>query len=236
MTQIMRRRRSIIIACDVPDLDALDRLLSATAHIEEIGGYKIGLSLALRYGLPIIAGRIRASSTGKVIIYDHQKASRDIPQTGDLFAQAVRDSDADAMILYPNPPERDTALSWLLAARSRNVPVIFGSWMTTPRYASNEGGPYAVNDILAQYRQAAECGVRDFVVPGNKIDATLQVVRCVRELCLDPVLYAPGFGRQGGSLPAFSARVPGSWHPIIGSDLIDAPDMRERLMRYVEHL
>lgn len=44
-------RRSIIPAADVESLDDFERLVEATGDIPGIGGYKVGLELAMTYGL-----------------------------------------------------------------------------------------------------------------------------------------------------------------------------------------
>ena len=51
MSQIIKRDRSIEIACDVP-LDKFEKLVRETADIDAVGAYKIGFYLALGWGLP----------------------------------------------------------------------------------------------------------------------------------------------------------------------------------------
>ncbi|MBI2597571.1 MAG: hypothetical protein HYW50_00055 [Candidatus Diapherotrites archaeon] len=70
MQEIIKRNKSIIPACDLQTFSELEDLVEATFDIEEVGGYKIGFSLALRYGLSKAVSTIR-EYTSKPIIYDH---------------------------------------------------------------------------------------------------------------------------------------------------------------------
>ena len=88
MKRVIEADRSIVPACDVASLETLRTLVTATSGLEGIGGYKLGFTLALRYGLPACVKEIRALSQ-LPIIYDHQKAGTDIPDTGKPFMDAV---------------------------------------------------------------------------------------------------------------------------------------------------
>lgn len=83
--RLISRDKSVIPALDIKDLHQLDRIVRETTAVEGIGGYKVGFSLALRFGLPQVVSCIRGESN-LPIIYDHQKAGTDIPDTGDDFA------------------------------------------------------------------------------------------------------------------------------------------------------
>src|SRR3989338_3763611 len=94
--KIINVERSIIIACDV-DLKEYEQLVKETCQIEKIGGYKVGFYLGLKYGLPTVV-QIARKYTDKPIIYDHQKACTDIPDTGEKFVKVCKDSGIDAVI------------------------------------------------------------------------------------------------------------------------------------------
>src|SRR4051812_4749951 len=99
MQKIIDRQRSIIPACDV-DFAQFERILRETANIPEIGAYKIGAALALSEGLRSVV-KIARKYTQKPLIYDHQKAGTDIPDTGKQFASTIKSCGIDAVILFP---------------------------------------------------------------------------------------------------------------------------------------
>ncbi len=71
------------------------------------------------HGLPavIIAAR---KHTDKPIIYDHQKAGTDIPDTGRNFARVVKKAGVDTVIFFPQAgPE--TARAWIYHALDRKL-------------------------------------------------------------------------------------------------------------------
>ena len=232
MTRIIGSDRSVIVACDT-GWNLFERMLRATSTVEGVGGYKIGFHLALLHGLPAVTDLARSLAPGKALIYDHQKAGRDVPDTGVHFARTMRSAGVDAAIIYPDPLDRDTGTVWLEELLLVGVPTIVGAWMTAPRYAASEGGSRPDDAILAVYRDAVRRGVSDLVVPGNKPDA---VRRIIRETSDSAVLYAPGIGVQGGSIAGLRAIVHGPLHPIIGRGMHERLDPREALLAYVREL
>ncbi|MBI4057757.1 hypothetical protein HY405_00325 [Candidatus Microgenomates bacterium] len=97
-TEIIGRDKSVVVAADV-EASKLKELVKATCLIEGIGGYKIGLELALEQGLNRTSAVIKGE-TGLPIIYDHQKAGTDIPQTADSFAKVCRRGGVDAGLKF----------------------------------------------------------------------------------------------------------------------------------------
>ena len=93
-------RRSIIPACDVPDMETFERLIRETAGVEGIGAYKIGIELVNPFGLIEVVRRAR-EHTDRPIIFDQQKAGNDIPDMGPKFAGGLKKSGVDAAILFP---------------------------------------------------------------------------------------------------------------------------------------
>ena len=96
----MDKIRKVIPALDVTDLKQIEELIEAIDSQDVIYGYKAGFSLGLTHGLPKVVESIRKYSQ-KPIIYDHQKAATDIPDTGKLFAQTMKNSGIDEVILFP---------------------------------------------------------------------------------------------------------------------------------------
>lgn len=201
------------------------KLLRETADIDAIGAYKIGFVLALGYGLPR-AVEIARAYTEKPLIYDHQKAGTDIPDTGELFAKTVRRAGIDAVILFPQAgPETERA--WIEAAFEQGLGVIVGGLMTHRKYLRSEGGYIADEAILDMYLKASELGVNDFVVPGNRPEDIRKIRKALEDNGFPPTFYAPGFITQGGSISE-AAKVAGDcWHAIVGRDLSGADNIRE---------
>ncbi len=219
-------QRSIVPACDVFTLNQLSNIAKATKDEPRVGAYKLGFQLGLQYGLPALVETIRQHTT-KPIIYDHQKAGTDIPDTGRAFAQVCAGSGIDSVILFPQAgPETERA--WIYAALNEGLHVIIGGRMTHPAYAVSEGGFITDEGAMQMYRIAIQCGVTDFVVPGNK----LEVIQQVQKMFFDwhgsdtmiPTFWAPGFVSQGGKIEE-AAKVAGpQWHAIVGRAICEGAD------------
>ena len=233
--RVIARDRSIIPACDVETLEQFEKLVEQTASVDGIGGYKLGFGLGLRYGLPRVVEVARKHTT-KPLIYDHQKAGTDIPDTGKDFAKLNKEAGIDTVILFPQAgPETERA--WIYHARDHGLKVIVGGRMTHPAYATSEGGFIADEGALAMYRIAAQAGVTDFVVPGNKPDVIAQVKETVMtEGVKEPIFYAPGFVAQGGKIDD-AAKIAGSkFHGIVGRGIYTAKDMRLAAIEHSQNL
>jgi len=152
------------------------------------------------------------------IIYDHQKGGTDIPDLGPKFAKAVKSSGADAVILFPFGGGA-TAEAWIKSCQEEGLVVLVGGHMTQPKFLENEGGFIADFGPEAIYRLAAEKGVTNFVVPGNKTDYVLKYRQLLEEvLGVDNfILYAPGFISQGGDISETGKVAGSNWHAIVGS-------------------
>lgn len=224
---IINRRRSIIPACDVSNLEKLKELVLGTCEVYGIGGYKVGLELSIYFGLKKAVEIIR-QETDLPIIYDHQKGGTDIPDLGIKFAESVRLSGANAVILFPFGG-RVTEIEWIKVCQDSGLGVIVGGYMTQPKFLSSEGG--FIDDITVEkiYSIAANHGVRDFVVPGNKPEF---VLKC-RQLLEDIIgvnnftLYAPGFITQGGDISETGKVAGEEFHAIVGSALYKKDDVEE---------
>lgn len=212
--QIIERDRSIIPACDFhPEI--FKNLLVATKDIDAVGAYKIGgCTLNLRLGLERIV-QIARSYTDKPLIYDHQKAATDIPALGKVFMEGCKGAGIDAVILFPQSGPA-TLEAWVKAAQEQELGVIVGGLMTHERYKRSEGGYIADEAILEIYRTAAQLGVQNFVVPGNKPGEIRKIKQEIEREPIAPTFYAPGFVEQKGKISE-AAKVSGSrWHAIVG--------------------
>jgi orotidine-5'-phosphate decarboxylase len=231
--RVIERDRSVIPACDVETLEQFGRLIAETADVEGIGGYKIGFELAFQ-DLARVVEAARAH-TDKPLIYDHQKAGTDIPDTGKNFARAMKRAGVDAAILFPQAgPETERA--WIYHLLDNNIKVIVGGRMTHPAYAVSEGGFITDEGALNMYRIAAGAGVNNFVVPGNKPD----VIKLIREVVeaegVDPVFYAPGFIVQGGKISDAAGVAGRRFHGIVGRGIYEASDMHAAAVEHTSQL
>ncbi|MBI3623125.1 orotidine 5'-phosphate decarboxylase [Candidatus Pacearchaeota archaeon] len=232
--KIIDRDRSVIPACDVETLEQFEELVRQTADVDRIGGYKIGFELGLGFGLPAVVAVAR-KHTDKPIIYDHQKAGTDIPDTGKNYARLMKNSGVDAVIFFPQAgPETERA--WIYHALDNGLKVIVGGRMTHPAYAVSEGGFITDEGALDMYRIAARAGINNFVVPGNKPDVIKQVREIVEAEGVSPVFYAPGFIAQGGKIEA-AAKVAGDrFHGIVGRGIYQAKDMHAAAVEHTSQL
>src|SRR3989338_4529684 len=154
-------------------LEQFETLVQQTGDIDGIGAYKLRFELGLGYGLPKVVETAR-KHTNKPLIYDHQKAGTDIPDTGKNFAKVVKKSGIDTVIFFPQAgPETERA--WIYHALDQGLKVIVGGRMTHPAYAVSEGGFITDEGALDMYRIAARAGINNFVVPGNKPEIIEQV-------------------------------------------------------------
>ncbi len=215
----MGRIRKVIPALDLTDLGKITELIKKIDNHELIYGYKAGFSLGLTHGLPKVCEAIRSVSK-KPIIYDHQKAATDIPGTGKLFAQTMKESGIDEVILFPQAGPV-TLAAWIDALQMQKLKVIVGGIMTHPGFTASEGGFIRDSAVSEIYRIAFENEVRDFVVPLTKPEAARKAYdeAGLNESCN---FYSPGYGKQGGEADQFSFLK--NHYIIIGRSLLNADD------------
>ena len=209
--------RKVIPALDVTDLDQLKKLIKKIANIDFVYGYKVGFSLGLTYGLPKIVDSIKSISD-KPIIYDHQKAATDIPDTGNLFAKVMKDSGINEVILFPQAGPA-TLEGWVKAIQDQHLKVIVGGIMTHPKFVVSEGGFITDESILKIYSMSHGMGVNSFVVPLTKPNETHDLYDKAKldDKC---TFYSPGFGKQGGEEANFGFLK--THYLIIGRSLLEA--------------
>jgi orotidine-5'-phosphate decarboxylase len=217
-------RRGIVVACDLGSLKDLDGLVEATVAVREVTGFKVGFSLALRYGLPQVVERIRAR-TDKPVIYDHQKAASDIPEMGAPFAEVCAESGVDGVILFPHAGPA-TLEAWVDAVRRHELTPIVGAVMTHPRFLASEGGFILDEANRAIYRIALDHGVVHFVLPATKPEQAAALREAAQAAGVqEVVVLTPGVGRQKADTAALRDRFQGfTWSPIVGSAIYEADD------------
>jgi len=224
--QLIEAKRCVIVAADVGNLEDLANLVVNTCDVQGIGGYKVGLVLALQYGLPKIVKCIQ-QYTEKPIIYDHQKAGNDIPKLGSKFAKVVADSGVNAAILFPFGGAA-TEREWIDALRKSEVTILVGGHMTQPEFLFSEGG-FIHNEAPERiYTIAAKKGITNFVVPGNKLEYVSFYKSLLEKLLKKKnfYLWAPGFIDQGGNITDFGKKA-GDFRAIVGSAIYEADNIRK---------
>lgn len=221
---IIKLNRSVIPACDVSSLEALENLVKETCEVKGVGGYKIGFELVIPFGIKKVVETIR-NHTGLPVIYDHQKAGTDIPDMGGKFVKSCKG--VDAVIIFPQAgPE--TERKWIESAKEEGIGVIIGGEMTHPKYLGKDGGFILDSAPRTIYEIAASLGVRDFVVPGNKPERILEYRKLLESKGVKPVFYSPGLITQGGDLTESAKAAGENWHAIIGRALYQSENIRKK--------
>ena len=221
----------IIPALDVADLETALRLVCRTAGRASVYGYKLGFALGLAHGLPETVRRIR-EWTDKPLIYDHQKAATDIPDTGALFADVLQRAGIDEAILFPHTGPHVLA-AWTHALQERKIKPIVGAAMTHPAYLVSEGGYIADSAATAICRQAAVLGVSAFVVPLTKPELVAKLAVGV-PFTAQQEFYSPGFGAQKGDPAQFPMLA--RHYLIMGRSLLAAEDPVKKLAEVEKEL
>lgn len=213
---------SLVLACDMP-AEQLSSIVRATHRVPKVRTYKIGAALALELGLRTAVDQIRAAAEDAVVIYDHQKAGTDIPDTAKGFMATLSRAGVDAVILFPlSGPV--TQKAWITEAQEHGLDVIVGGYMTHDEFLRSEGGYIDDDAVERLFRLAGDSGVRHFVVPGNHPDAIAKIRSYVDIEDGSVGLWAPGFVTQGGKLTE-AARVAGPrFHAIVGRQIFRDPD------------
>jgi orotidine-5'-phosphate decarboxylase len=204
----------------MPSLDQTDfvralAVAKAVAMHPMVSSFKVGFSLGLSHGLPMVVQGLKALSN-KPVIYDHQKAGTDIPDTGTLFAKTMKNAGIDEAILFPQAGPK-TLSAWTRALQDEGVIPVLGAIMTHEAYLEAEGGYLRDGFARDAYGLAAELGVRKFVVPLTKPERVAAL-----SFPEGAVFYSPGFGAQGGDPHAFPAQK--EHHLISGRALFAAAD------------
>ncbi|KAF1080200.1 MAG: Orotidine 5'-phosphate decarboxylase [Candidatus Rifleibacterium amylolyticum] len=209
----------LIPALDVLELANVEHIARIVGNNEMFYGFKAGFSLGLTHGLGKVVETIRRYSD-LPIIYDHQKAATDIPDTGRLFAQTLRRAGINEAILFPQAGPV-TLEAWISALREEELKVIVGGLMTHKAYMHSEGGFLNDQAIETIYRTAVDLGVNSFVVPLTKPEAVDRIFQTV-PFRPETEFYSPGYGRQGGDPSRFASIA--RHYLIVGRALLEAAD------------
>jgi len=227
--------KGIIIAADVATIEECQCLAELGNQAPEIVAIKVGFSLALRYGLPLVVKSVREVSSLPVI-YDHQKAATDIPAMGRSFAQICRDAGIEGVIFFPQAGPK-TLEAFVSAAFDSHLTPAVGLVMTHPAYLQSEGGFIADNAPEFICQLAMNLGVRAFVLPGTKPDVVKRFAEGPLNSIKPAAIMMPGIGSQGGSLKeAFWAAKGHRPFAIIGSALYGVPDPLAALQQFLAEL
>lgn len=225
MKRIIEADRSVIVAADVPTLDDLLRLSEAVKGVPGISAIKLGIILGLQ-GLKTAVEYVKHHLPDKPVIFDMQKAGNDIPDLGKGFAKVVRDAGVDAVILFPftGPATQE---AWTKACLDAGLQVMSGGEMTHEKFLKKDGGYIADDSPERMYRFACDLGVREFVLPGTKLEA----VKYYRSIIADKLgsesfaLASPGLITQGGDITECGQAAGKRWHAIVGRAISEQPTM-----------
>ena len=233
MERIIDINRSIIPACDV-DKSRYEEIIKETCDIPQIGGYKISAVLAITEGMEVLV-EIARKYTEKPLIYDHQKAGTDIPDTGKSFTSALKKSGINALIIFPlSGPATQTA--WIRSAQEVDLPIIVGGYMTHERFVVSDGGYIDDNATDKIYTNAAFQSITDYVVPGNKPTIIKRIKGILNENNIDPVFYAPGFIAQGGQISEAAKEAGLRWHAIVGRAIYESQDIQKVVNTLIQYI
>lgn len=231
---IVNIAQSIIPACDVTELSRFEEIVRETHCISKIGAYKISAVLGLKYSIPKIV-EVARKYTDKPLIYDHQKAGTDIPDTGKDFVNELKKTGIDALIIFPLSGPI-TQLAWINYAKDADLQIISGGYMTHKGFIASDGG--YINDDAPEkmYTISAENGVNDFVVPGNKPDVIIKIKNILINLGVSPIFYSPGFVSQGGNISEAAFAAGDNWHAIVGRSIYEASDIQAAVNLLISQL
>ena len=189
------------------------------------------------YGLIEVMKRARGTNTDRPFIFDQQKAGNDIPELGVKFVDGLKKAGVQAAILFPfSSPV--TQNEWTKALQDAGITVLVGGHMTHQQFLESEGGYIADSAPERIYRLGAQMGVRDFVVPGNKVESVNKYRELLEGILGESnfTLYAPGFIAQGGVIADAGKAAGRNWHAIVGSGIYRAPDMRQAALELTSQL
>ena len=207
------------------------RTAEASTRIDGVIGYKIGLTLALRLGLPGAVTALR-EVTDLPIIYDHQKAGPDIPDMGPKFCALAADAGVSGLILFPlaGPRAVDTFVGGAIDADL--MPLVGGDLPLKDYNAS--GGGYVIDDALDHiFQRAVDLGANHFIVPGNTDEKVRHHATRLRKSIRTPNLVIPGIGALGGTISdCFAAAKGCRAYAVIGRGIYGAPDPAEAAKRF----
>jgi orotidine-5'-phosphate decarboxylase len=234
MIRLIGPDRSIIPACDFDSIKKFEEILRETSIFTKVGAYKIGATLALTYGLPKLVDTAR-KYTDKPLIYDHQKAGTDIPETGKAFMRMLKSSGINSIIIFPLSGPT-TQKAWIEAASEEGLHLICGGHMTHKTFIASEGGYIADDAVEKIYINASNNSINDFVVPGNKPDVIMNIRNILEAKDVKPIFYSPGFISQGGVISDAAGAAGSQWHAIIGRAIYESTDISKSVQELISKI
>jgi orotidine-5'-phosphate decarboxylase len=239
-TSLFKFPHGIVVACDVTGLEALGRLVKELSDVDFVVGFKLGMYLTLKYGLPAAVEAVK-KWVDKPLIYDHQKFGTDIPDIcGGEALKLLKDAGIEGVIIFPQSGV-ETLKSTVRGCQTYNLTPIIGGLMTHRGFLVSEGGYIEDEAPERIYRDAARLGVDHFVLPGNRIPLMKNFTSKIASWIAEPKILFPGVGSgQGGSLKeAFQTTQHASSYAILGRSIYQSSNPRkaaEELWKEVEGL
>ncbi len=216
--------KSIIVAADIHPKD-LREVVSKTYNVKGIGGYKVGMQLTLRQSLEATVKTIR-EFTDLPVIYDHQKGGCDTSDVGEKFAEICKEAGINGVILFPLTGSK-TEKDWIKAAQDQGLTVIIGAHMIQPEFFVSDDG--WIDDAAPEkiFRIAAEHGVKNFVLPGSKLELIQKYTALFNELIGKDkyTVYLPGIPTEKEAMATATEAAGNFWHGIIGRAITQAEDI-----------
>lgn len=219
--------KGVVWAADVSPEEFVPTM-EQIGDVDGLVGVKIGFEVGLGLGLKEASNIVHANSNAKVL-YDHQKAGNDIPETGKNFVRAMVHGQVDGAILFPFAgPE--TQRAWTNRLQSEGIGVFTGAEMTHEGFKKAEGGSIPETSLGRIIDLALDLGVDNFIVPGNKKNSVAKWRRRIEKTrgVGGFALAAPGFVNQGGDITEAGSVAGEFWTPIMGRGIHSVMNMTPR--------
>lgn len=238
--QLIKEKRSIIVAADLPGLGPFYRLMGAINNVHGVDGVKLGFELGLR-GLEKSVRIVRRYMDNRgdnfAIIYDHQKAGGDVPEMGARFAQVLKEAGVGGAIIYPHAGPT-AQREWTKACFDVGLDVLTGGIMSHEKYLESEGGYVSDKAPERIYKLACEMGVKHFIIPCNKPWWGQKVVGWLNDWLGEGnyALYGLGFIHQGGKVSDFIelAGKNNDAHGIVGHAIYDKETQEDQRLAAIQ--
>ena len=226
--KIIDLQKSVVVGLD-GSLERSLEVVEVTSDLDFVGAYKTGLTVTGKYGYGRVFREIERRANGKPIIHDGQKIGNDTLHTADRILRDVKDSGADATIIYPFSSP-DVQVAYIETAQKLGLGIVVGGLMTHPRFLRSEGG--YINDRAALqdiYLLSAQLGVTDFGLPATRRFQSSRIREMLRNRVESPIFYAIGIGsNQGGCASEMAEIFNGdNWHAIIASGICESRNPRK---------
>lgn len=229
-------RLGVVPALDLDTLDDLRRVVEATCAVPGVIEYKLGLTTVLHVGLFESVKAIR-EITDLPILYDHQKAGADMPDSAKSFVKICSRAGLKGLILFPvaGPTAVRQFVGHTLEA---GLVAIVGGEIPVPDYLESGGGYFTIDTLDRIMAVATKMGARYFVFPANDPRAIRRRSQWLLQNIRTPVLFLTGIGPLGGSIRESFAAAEGvpSRLAVIGRRICAAPDPAEAARRLVDEV